>query len=69
MELSQRNCGSGNKVRIKLKQGDKRSCSTEKLDNFSPGDKLTWTGGQLGDCNNTQFDGEKLKVSFWIQTY
>ena len=69
MELSQKNCGSGNKVRIKLNQDDKGSCRTENLDNFSPGDNLTWTRDNLGDCINTQFDGEKLKLSFWIQSY
>ena len=69
MELSQKNCGSSNKVRVKLKQGGKRSCQTEKLDNFSPGDKLTWTRDNLGDCKHIEFDEEKLKLSFWIESY
>ena len=48
-------CG-GSKLSVRLETG-KDSCSTTVIDSFSSGEELSWSGSQLGNCQQFSADG------------
>ena len=48
-------CG-GSKLSVRLETA-KDSCSTTVIDSFSSGEELSWSGSQLGNCQQFSVDG------------
>ena len=48
-------CGGG-KLSVRLETA-KDSCSTTVIDSFSSGEELSWSGSQLGNCQQFSVDG------------